>query len=120
MRAKLKFLDYAPIIFLSAKTGERTKQLFGAIDRVAEARRRRISTGEINRWLAEVDLDRGTSPAGRKMKIYYMTQAGTSPPKFVLFTNQTKPMHFSYQRFWRISFARTSISPARRSGLRSI
>jgi GTPase len=99
VRAKLKFLDYAPVLFLSAKTGERARQLFAAIDRVAEARRRRISTGEINRWLAEVDLDRGTSPASRKVKIYYMTQAGTSPPTFVLFTNQTKPLHFSYQRF---------------------
>ena len=61
-----KFLDYAPIVFVSAKTGERTEKLFDLIDRVADARRRRISTGELNRWLAEVDLDRGTSPAARR------------------------------------------------------
>ncbi|MGB2889824.1 MAG: ribosome biogenesis GTPase Der [Candidatus Acidiferrales bacterium] len=99
VRAKLKFLDYAPVVFLSAKTGERTEKLFELIDKVAEIRRRRISTGEINRWLAEVDLERGTSPAARKLKIYYMTQASTAPPTFVLFTNQTRPLHFSYQRF---------------------
>jgi GTPase len=99
VRAKLKFLNYAPIIFLSAKTGERTQRLFDLIDKVAEARRRRVSTGEINRWLAEVDLERGTSPAGRNLKIYYLTQASTAPPTFVLFTNQTRPLHFSYQRF---------------------
>src|SRR5712691_10159055 len=99
VRARLKFLDYAPVVFLSALTGERVGNLFGLIDQVAEARRRRISTGELNRWLAGVDLDRGTSPAGRKMKIYYMTQASTAPPTFVLFTNQPRRLHFSYERF---------------------
>jgi GTPase len=99
VRRKLKFLDYAPVVFLSALTGERVVKLFTLIDRVAEARRRRISTGELNRWLAGVDLERGTSPASRKVKIYYVTQAGSSPPTFVLFTNQTVPLHFSYQRF---------------------
>lgn len=99
VRRKLKFLDYAPVVFLSAATGERTGKLYALIDRVAEARKRRISTGELNRWLASVDLDRGTSPASRKVKIYYVTQAGTAPPTFVLFTNQKLPLHFSYQRF---------------------
>ena len=74
-------------------------KLFGLIDRVAEARRRRITTAELNRWLGDVDLERGTSPAARKVKIYYVTQAGTSPPTFVFFTNQTRPLHFSYERF---------------------
>jgi GTP-binding protein len=99
VRQKLKFLSYAPIVFLSALTGDRTGKLFSLIDRVAEARKRRISTGELNRWLASVDLDRGTSPASRKVKIYYVTQATTAPPTFVLFTNQKLPLHFSYQRF---------------------
>jgi GTPase len=99
VRRKLKFLDYAPVVFLSALTGERTGKLYALIDRVAEARKRRVSTGELNRWLASVDLDRGTSPASRKVKIYYVTQAGTAPPTFVLFTNQKLPLHFSYQRF---------------------
>ncbi len=99
VREKFKFLSYAPIVFLSALTGERIGKLFATIDRVAEARRRRISTGELNRWLASVDLERGTSPASRKVKIFYMTQAAVAPPTFVLFTNQAKPLHFSYQRF---------------------
>jgi GTPase len=99
VREKFKFLGYAPIVFLSALTGERVEKLYATIDRVAEARRRRISTGELNRWLSGVDLDRGTSPASRKVKIYYVTQATAAPPTFVLFTNQTKPLHFSYQRF---------------------
>ncbi len=99
IRAKLKFLDYAPVIFLSALTGERTGGLFALIDKVMEARQRRISTGEMNRWLASVDLERGTSPAERKIKIYYVTQASASPPTFVLFTNQIRRLHFSYERF---------------------
>ena len=99
VRARLKFLSYAPIVFLSAKTGENVDRLYKVIDRVVEARRRRISTGELNRWLAKVDLTRGTSPASREVKIFYITQATTAPPTFVLFTNQLKPLHFSYQRF---------------------
>ncbi len=99
VRYKLKFLDYAPVIFLSALTGERTGKLFSLIDQVAAARARRVTTGEMNRWLEKVDLARGTSPAGREMKIFYITQAATAPPTFVLFTNQAKPMHFSYRRF---------------------
>jgi GTPase len=99
VRTRFKFLDYAPIIFVSALTGERSDKLFDLINRLADARRRRISTGELNRWLSEVDLDRGTSPAARKVKIYYVTQAATSPPTFILFTNQSKRLHFSYERF---------------------
>jgi GTP-binding protein len=99
VRERFKFVSYAPIVFISALTGERTGKLFGTIDRVAEARQRRISTSELNRWLESVDLERGTSPASRKVKIFYVTQASVAPPTFVLFTNQTKPLHFSYQRF---------------------
>jgi len=99
VRTRFKFLDYAPIVFVSAKTGERTEKLFDLIDRVGDARRRRISTGELNRWLEGVDLERGTSPAARKVKIYYVTQAAASPPTFILFTNQSKRLHFSYERF---------------------
>jgi GTP-binding protein len=99
VRTRFKFLDYAPIIFVSALTGEHTDKLFALVNRIADARRRRISTGELNRWLSEVDLDRGTSPAARKVKIYYVTQAATSPPTFILFTNQSKRLHFSYERF---------------------
>jgi len=99
VRAKLKFLDYAPVIFLSALTGECVNSLFGLIDRVAAARERRIATSELNRWLREVALERGTMPAGRKVKIYYLTQASAAPPTFVLFTNRARSLHFSYTRF---------------------
>jgi GTP-binding protein len=99
VRERLKFLPYAPIIHISALTGERVDKLYALIDRVAAARRRRISTGELNRWLASVDLDRGTSPSARRVKIFYVTQASSSPPTFILFTNQKERLHFSYERF---------------------
>ncbi len=100
VRGKLKFLSYAPIVFLSAKSGDRASKLFPLIDEVAAARRKRIPTPELNRWLKEeVDLQRGTTPKARPVKIYYLTQAKTSPPTFLIFTNQKDPLHFSYQRF---------------------
>ncbi|MGC1491281.1 MAG: ribosome biogenesis GTPase Der, partial [Candidatus Acidiferrum sp.] len=100
IRGKLKFLSYAPIVFLSAKTGERAAKLYPLINEVAEARRRHIPTPELNRWLKEdVDLQRGTTPKARPIRIYYMTQAKTAPPTFLIFTNQKEKMHFSYERF---------------------
>ncbi|HKE07874.1 MAG TPA: ribosome biogenesis GTPase Der [Candidatus Acidoferrum sp.] len=100
VKEKFKFLSYAPVVFLSAKTGERTEKLYGLIDQVAEARRRKISTGELNRWLKEdVDLSRASTPKARPVRIYYMTQAKVAPPVFLLFTNQKKALHFSFERF---------------------
>jgi GTPase len=99
VRSRFKFLDYAPVVFLSALTGQRVAPIFDLMDRVAAARRRRISTGELNRWLKETDLDRGTSPSAHRVKIYYITQASTAPPVFVIFTNQSKRLHFSFERF---------------------
>src|SRR5580700_1666311 len=69
VRARVKFLSYAPVVFLSAKTGENIDRLYNLIDKVVEARNKRISTGELNRWVAKVDLTRGTSPASREVKI---------------------------------------------------
>ena len=100
IRAKLKFLSYAPIVFLSAKTGERRENLFPLINQCADARRRRIPTPALNDWLKrDVDLQRGTTPKSRPVRIYYVTQAKTAPPTFLLFTNQKMPLHFSYERF---------------------
>ena len=99
IRKKLKFLSYAPIVFLSAKTGERAEKLFPLIDHVAVARKRKISTPELNRWLKSIDLQRGTLPKSRPIRIYYVTQAKTAPPTFLLFTNQKQPLHFAYERF---------------------
>jgi GTP-binding protein len=100
VQQKFKFLSYAPIIFLSAKTGERTEKLYSLIDHVAEARKRKVSTGELNRWLKEdVDLQRASTPKARPVRIYYMTQAKIAPPVFLLFTNQKRPLHFNFERF---------------------
>lgn len=100
IRAKLKFLSYAPIVFLSAKTGERAGKLYPLIDQVAADRRRHVPTPELNRWLKEdVDLQRGTTPKARPVRIYYITQAKAAPPTFLLFTNQKQPLHFSFERF---------------------
>jgi GTP-binding protein len=104
VRAKLKFLSYAPIVFLSAKSGDRATKLYPLIDQVTAARRRRIPTPELNRWLKEVDLQRGTNPKARPVRIYYITQAKTSPPTFLIFTNQKEPLHFSYARFLENQF----------------
>src|SRR6201999_1035500 len=100
VRDKLKFLSYAPIVFLSAKTGDRATKLFPLIDQVAAARKKRIPTPDLNNWLKEeVDLQRGTTPKARPIRIYYITQAKTAPPTFLIFTNQKEAMHFSYERF---------------------
>jgi GTPase len=99
IRERLKFLPYAPVLFVSALTGEHVEKLYALIDRVAEGRKRRISTGELNRWLANVDLARGTSPIAHRVKIYYMTQSAVSPPTFIIFTNQRQRLHFSFERF---------------------
>ncbi len=100
IRAKLKFLSYAPIVFLSAKSGERAEKLYPLINQCWEARRRRIATPALNNWLKEeVDLQRGTTPKARPVRIYYITQAKIAPPTFLIFTNQKAPLHFSYQRF---------------------
>jgi GTPase len=100
IRAKLKFLSYAPIVFVSGKTGESAERLFPLINQCWEARRRRIATPALNNWLKEeVDLQRGTTPKARPVRIYYITQAKTAPPTFLLFTNQKTPLHFSYERF---------------------
>jgi GTP-binding protein len=100
VRGKLKFLSYAPIIFISAKTGERAQKIYPLVDQVSAARKRHISTPDLNRWLKEeVDLQRGSTPKARPVRIYYITQAKTSPPTFLMFTNQKQPLHFSFERF---------------------
>src|ERR1700693_2046406 len=99
IREKLKFLAYAPLGFLSALAGQQVVRLYSLIDTVSAGRRRRVSTGELNRWLRESDIGRGTSPLARMVKIFYITQASTQPPTFILFTNQTKRLHFSFERF---------------------
>jgi GTPase len=99
VRYDLKFLSYAPVLFVSAATGKGTEKILPTLEHVAAERRKRIPTAEMNRFLKHVDFDRASVPARQQVKIYYMTQAGASPPTFVLFTNRKVKLHFSYQRF---------------------
>ena len=99
VRDTLKFLSYAPVIFISATTGKNTDKLFELLKQVSAERRKRISTAEMNRFLAQVDFERASVPARKQVKIRYMTQAAVSPPTFILFTDRAVSLHFSYQRF---------------------
>jgi GTP-binding protein len=102
LRFQLKFLDYAPIVRISALTGDRTGRLLEVVHRVAEARKRRVPTAELNRFLAAVTATHPpVSPKRREVRILYGAQVGTAPPSFVLFTNVAATLHFSYERFLR-------------------
>ncbi len=100
LRRQLKFLDYAPVMHLSALTGERTPKLLETIDRVAESRLRRIPTAELNRFVQAVTaVHPPASPGRREVRILYAAQTAVAPPTFVFFTNVATSFHFSYERF---------------------
>jgi GTPase len=99
LRDSLKFLSYAPILFVSASTGKGTEKIFPMLEEVATERRKRIGTGEMNRFLKHVDFERASVPARQQVRIYYMTQAAVGPPTFVIFTDRKVKLHFAYQRF---------------------
>ena len=99
LRDDLKFLNYAPIVFISAHTGKGTERIFPLLEQVATERRKRISTSAMNRFIETVDFERASVPMRSRVKILYMTQASVAPPTFVLFTNRAVKLHFSYQRF---------------------
>ena len=100
LRFQLKFLEYAPIVHVSALTGDRTPKLLEAVDRVATARTRRIPTSELNRFLEAVTTAHPpASKTRREVRILYGAQTGVAPPSFVLFTNVATELHFSYERF---------------------
>jgi len=99
VRRTLKFLEYAPMVFVSASEGKNLDKLFKVLDQVASERRKRISTSQMNRFLEQVDFERASVPHRQKVKVFYMTQASTSPPTFVLFTDKDVKLHFSYERF---------------------
>jgi GTP-binding protein len=100
LRFQLKFLDYAPVLHISARTGERTPKLLETIDRVAEARAKRVPTGELNRFVQAVTaVHPPASPGRREVRILYAAQTGVKPPTFVFFTNVATEFHFSYERF---------------------
>lgn len=99
LRYGLKFLSYAPVLFISAENGRGTDRILPLIEEVAAERRKRISTGEMNRFLKKVDFDRASVPVSKRVRIYYMTQAAVAPPTFILFTDRPVKLHFSYERF---------------------
>jgi GTP-binding protein len=100
VRGQLKFLDWAPVMHISAASGERTPRLLEMIDRVAESRRKRVGTGELNRFVAEVTAEHPpASPGRREVRIMYAAQTAVAPPTFVFFTNVATNFHFSYERF---------------------
>jgi len=99
VRDKLKYLDYAPLVFVTATTGAGVEALFKKVELVARERRKRVTTGQMNRFLAEVDFQRASVPMNRRVKIYYMTQAAVAPPTFVLFTDRDVRLHFAFERF---------------------
>ncbi|MFL6279135.1 MAG: ribosome biogenesis GTPase Der [Vicinamibacterales bacterium] len=100
LRQQTKFLDYAPILHISALTGERAPKVLETIDRVAEARVKRVPTAELNRFIQTITSENPpVSPGRRRVRILYGTQRGVAPPTFVLFTNVATEFHFSYQRY---------------------
>jgi len=100
LRRKLKFLDYASVLHISAATGERTPKLLEAIDRVADARQKRVATPELNRFVQAVTaVHPPASPGRRQVRVLYAAQTGVAPPTFVFFTNVATAFHFSYERF---------------------
>ncbi|MGE5815017.1 MAG: ribosome biogenesis GTPase Der [Acidobacteriota bacterium] len=100
LRFQLKFLDYAPLLHISALTGERAPKLLEMIDRVAVARATRIPTGELNRFIQAITATHPpVSPGKREVRILYAAQTAVNPPTFVMFTNVATKFHFSYERF---------------------
>lgn len=100
VRYHLKFLDFAPILHISAATGERTPKLLEMVDKVASASRTRVPTGELNRFIEKITTASPPVTASkRNVRIKYAVQSSVAPPTFVLFTNTETKLHFSYERF---------------------
>jgi GTPase len=103
VRNVLKYLSYAPIVFISAASAQKdSRSLNRVLDtaiRVAKERRKRVSTGQMNRFLERVDFQRAGIPLGKRLRVLYMTQAAVAPPTFVLFTDRDVKLHFSFERF---------------------
>jgi len=99
VRDSLKYLEYAPLLFVSASESKGIEEVFKKVELVSRERRKRVSTGAMNRFLDKIDFQRASVPMNRRVKIYYMTQAAVAPPTFVLFTDRDVKLHFSYERF---------------------
>jgi GTP-binding protein len=99
LRRALKYLDYAPVLFLSAKEGKGMKGVLKEVKRLAAERRKRVTTGQMNRFLDKIDFQRAPVPMAKRIRIFYMTQAAVAPPTFVLFTDRNIKLHFAFERF---------------------
>jgi GTPase len=99
VRDNLKYLDYAPLLFISAADGKNIESVFKKVELVARERRKRVTTGQMNRFLEKVDFQKASVPMNKRVRIYYMTQAAVAPPTFVLFTDKDVKLHFSFERF---------------------
>lgn len=99
IRERLKFLSFAPVVYLSAQQGTGMARLIATMARVSKERNKRVSTAELNRFLATVDFERARVPVAHRLRIYYISQVAVAPPQFVLFVDRPRAMHFSYQRF---------------------
>jgi GTP-binding protein len=100
VRRKMKFLEYAPILHISALTGERAPRVLETIDKVSASRRQRVPTPALNKFIAEVTATNPpVSPGRKQVRILYAAQVGIAPPSFVFFTNVATTFHFSYERF---------------------
>lgn len=100
VRLEFKYLSYAPIVFVSALTGQRTTKIIETVDEVMEQFCRRVTTADLNRIFSEaIDAHHAPLAHGRRVKFYFSTQVATKPPTFVVFTNQPDSIHFSYERY---------------------
>jgi GTP-binding protein len=99
LRRTLKYLHYAPVIFLSALEKTGLGRVMNETKKVAIERRKRVTTGQMNRFLEKVDFQRAPVPMAKRLRIFYMTQAAVAPPTFVLFTDRDIQLHFSFERF---------------------
>lgn len=99
VRDALKYLEYAPLLFISASEGKNIESVFKKVELVSRERRKRVTTGQMNRFLEKVDFQKASVPMNKRVRIYYMTQAAVAPPTFVLFTDKDVKMHFSFERF---------------------
>jgi GTP-binding protein len=92
IRDELKFLDYAPVLFASAKNAEGIRRIFSTIKRCYESASKRVTTGELNRFVASLKFE-------SDIRIYYLTQGSVRPPTFIVFTDKADKVHFSVERF---------------------
>jgi GTP-binding protein len=99
MRTMLKYLSYATVVFLSAKEGTGMQKVLREVVAVAAERRKRVTTGQMNRFLEKIDFQRAPVPMSKRVRIFYMTQAAVAPPTFVLFTDRDVKLHFAFVRF---------------------